>query len=109
MNSNSQNGWNEWSKHVLKELERLNSNDEHIKEALIDIKKELFKVSTFEKDIEEIKEWKEKMDDIASISQLKDMKKEIDNLKTFKIVSTTIFFIGEFLLGLLIAFKDKLF
>jgi hypothetical protein len=28
--SNDQNGWNEWSRHVLKELERLNDNYEKI-------------------------------------------------------------------------------
>lgn len=107
--NNATNGWNEWSKHVLKELERLNNNDEHIKDVLTDIKGELYKINTFDQDIKELKQWKERVEDVASVSSLKDMKKEINSLKTFKTISTTVWVVAEVLLGLLIAFKDKIF
>jgi len=37
-NGLSENGWNEWSRHVLKELERLNDNYEKIQSDVSDLK-----------------------------------------------------------------------
>lgn len=33
-----ENGWNQWSRHVLRELERLDANVESIKKEVIEIK-----------------------------------------------------------------------
>jgi hypothetical protein len=38
MSGEHQNGWNEWSKHVLIELERINNNTEALREDVQDIK-----------------------------------------------------------------------
>jgi hypothetical protein len=37
----NQNGWNEWSRHVLKELERLNTNYENLQEEISLVKIEI--------------------------------------------------------------------
>jgi archaellum component FlaC len=109
MDNAGQNGWNEWSRHVLKELERLNDNYEDIKTEISDIKEDIGKVKALQYSLNEIRDWKKSVDDVASPSQLKDLRDEVARLKTFKTVSTTVWAVIQILMGFLIAFKDKLF
>ena len=69
-----QNGWNEYSKLVLNELERLNENDEKIQLILTEINQKLTKIDSVEKEIEGIVKWKRYMDDVASPATLKEVK-----------------------------------
>ena len=100
---NEQNGWNEWSKHVLKELERLNNNYESIQENVREINA---KISTFntevnlvKKEVDDLYIWKSKVDEIVSPTQLSNLVKEVDRLKTFKTQAITIFLVVNFLWG----------
>ena len=43
MNDNNGNGWNEWAKHVLTELDRLLDSNEHLRDALEAFKLEIAK------------------------------------------------------------------
>lgn len=104
-----QNGWNQWSKHVLKELERLNDNIEGTRHEIATIKTEINSVKSMQYTIDELKAWKKSVDDISTPSQIKAMKDEIDSLKNFKIVSTTAFAIIQIIMGLVIAFKNQIF
>lgn len=49
------NGWNEWSKHIIRELERLNQNSERVREDLQKSNIEISKLQGFHKDIAELK------------------------------------------------------
>ena len=50
--------WNEWSRYVLKELEKLNSNYDQIKDQLTEVKTDINQIRNYTKDIAELKEWK---------------------------------------------------
>jgi hypothetical protein len=104
-NSNgvNQNGWNEYSKLVLAELERLNENDEKIQVILSEINLKLGRLDNIEKDVSDIEKWKRYMDDVASPNTLKEMKKSVDSLVTFKTMATTIWAVVQIGFGIFIA------
>ena len=85
-----QNGWNEYSKLVLAELERLNESDDKIQETLNEINLKLGKFDVIEKDVEAIGKWKRYMDDVASPNTLKEMKRDVSALNVFKTVAITV-------------------
>jgi hypothetical protein len=85
-----QNGWNEYSKLVLNELERLNENDEKIQAILNEINLKLSKIDSLEEKVEGINKWKRYMDDVASPNTLKEMKRDVSRLNNFKTVATTV-------------------
>ena len=83
------NGWNEWSRHVLKELERLNENYEGIRIVNEEIKTELANVSSALDDVEDLKSWRSRIDDVFSPPQLKELSEEVQRLNTFKTAAIT--------------------
>ena len=103
------NGWETWAKHVLKELERLNENYESLRTMNEDIKSELSKTSIALSELEEIKMWKNRIDDVFSPSQLKQLSTDVNSLKTFKVSAVTIWAVVQFLTCLIIAFKEYIF
>ena len=92
----NQNGWNEYSKLVLKELETLGDGIESLKVELQEVKQEMTKMQVREDRMEEIKAWKEKVDEVVSPTQLKSLVDEVESLKVFKTKSVTIFAIIQF-------------
>jgi|TARA_Y100000817_G_scaffold292510_1_gene264779 predicted nucleic acid-binding Zn-ribbon protein len=100
------NGWETWSKHVLKELERLNENYEGLRSMNEEIKAEVAKTSAALSEIEDLKSWKARIDDVFSPSQFKQLSRDVQNLKSFKISAITIWAVIQFLTMLFIAFKD---
>ena len=81
MGQNDQNGWNEYSKLVLQELERLSENIDSLKGELQEVRQEIAKMQVREDKVEELKSWKEKIDDVASPTQLKELVIEVDNIE----------------------------
>lgn len=96
MGNDNQNGWNEYSKLVLKELETLADGIDNLRGEIQEVKQEMVKIQAREDRVEEIKQWKEKLDDIASPSQLKSLVDEVESLKVFKTKSITIFAVVQF-------------
>ena len=92
----SENGWGEYSKLVLKELETLASGIESLRTDLHDVK---IAIRAREDKIEEIKKWKEKIDEVTSPSQLKTTLEKIKELKSFKTKAVTIFAVIQFLMA----------
>jgi len=96
MSSGNQNGWNEYSRLVLKELETLADGIDNLKVELQEVKQELTKMQVREDKIEDMKLWKEKIDEIASPTQIRDLIVSIEELKTFRIRAITIFAVVQF-------------
>ena len=84
MDDKGQNGWNEYSKLVLKELESLSMSIDNLKTEMQDIKQELVETRVKENRVDELRAWKEKVDDVCSPTQLKELVDKVDNLNTFK-------------------------
>ena len=104
----NQNGWNEYSKLVLKELETLGDGIESLKVELQEVKQEMTKMQVREDRMEEIKAWKEKVDEVASPTQLLTAVKEIEDLKLFKTKAITIFAVVQFAMAFIV-FAMKFF
>ena len=96
MPQNNQNGWNEYSKLVLKELETLGDGIETLKQEIQEVKQEMAKSQVREDKVEEIRQWKERMDEITSPTLLANSIKEIESLKLFKTKAVTVFAIVQF-------------
>lgn len=94
MNREDNDGWNEWSKHVLAELKRLNDNYESLRsvneEIKQEIKQETIKLSSMEDSISSLKSWKAKFDDSITPSQITQLSKKVEELERFKITAVTI-------------------
>lgn len=109
----SKSGWSEYGRLVLKELERLNAGQEDIKKELNNKFNELNqKMSDFkntEKDVEELKRWKDSVVEVWSVSQMRQGKDEIYQQKNQwqKVIGIVI--AVQVIMGLLIALKDKIF
>jgi predicted nucleic acid-binding Zn-ribbon protein len=99
MPENKQNGWNEYSKLVLKELESLNDNIDGLNSEIQHVKQEIAKMQVREDKVDEIKVWKEKIDDVVSPTQLSAALKEIEDLRAFKTKAVTIFMVVQFMMG----------
>ena len=106
----SQNGWNEYSRLVLKELETLSKGITSLNSEIQEIKKEIALIKDREDKVEELRAWKEKIDDVMSPTQLKDVIKDIHDLKSFKTTAVTAFIVIQFIVALIqIFFKNKFF
>ena len=95
-NDKNQNGWNEYSKLVLKELETLGDGIESVKLEIQNVKQEVAKMQVREDRVEEVRLWKERLDEIASPTQLKKYLQEIESLKVFKTKAITVFAVVQF-------------
>ena len=96
MSSLNQNGWNEYSKLVLKELETLGDGIESLKVEIQEGRQEMAKIQVREDRVEEVKAWKERIDDVMSPSQLKSLVDSVESLKVFKTKAISIFAIVQF-------------
>ncbi len=90
------NGWSEYSKLVLKELSSLATNIESLNNEIQELKQEIARMREREDRVEELRIWKEKIDEVASPKQLKDLTKEVEDLKLFKTKAITVFAVVQF-------------
>ena len=97
------NGWETYSKLVLQQLETLSSGIEALRLELQDVKEQLTELKVKEDRVQDIKLWKEKMDDVASPPQLKNALEELEELKIFKTKAITAFTVVQTIMGLILA------
>jgi len=102
------NGWSEYSKLVLKELSSLATNIESLNNEIQELKQEIARMREREDRVEELRSWKEKIDEVASPTQLQNVIKEIESLKEFKTKSVTVFMVVQFLMGTAVALSKFL-
>ena len=103
-----ENGWSEYSRLVLKELETLASSIQALNTEIQELKQEIAQMRAREDRVDDLKAWKEKVDEVASPSQLKELVDEIQNLKSFKIKAITVFTVVQFGMGAALWFMKVL-
>ena len=91
-----ESGWSEYSKLVLKELETLASSIQALNTEIQDLKQEIAQMRVREDRVDELRVWKEKIDEVSSPTQLAKALKEIEDLKLFKTKAVTIFAVVQF-------------
>lgn len=95
--------WDQYSRLVLQQLETLSSGIEALRGELQDVKNQLTELKAKEDRIQDLKDWKEKIDEVASPSQLQNALQEIEDLKTFKTKAVTIFAGVQFVMAAILA------
>jgi len=91
MPSDGDSGWESYSRLVLQQLETLSKGIDALREELLIVKHQLVELKVKEDKVQDLKEWKDKIDEVASPTQLKAVIAEIEDLKVFKTKAVTIF------------------
>ena len=94
-----ENGWGEYSRLVLKELETLAKGIEGLRTELQEVKQDLVAMRSREDKVDELRIWKDKIDEVASPTQLQTALQEVHDLKLFKTKAVTIFAVVQFLMA----------
>ncbi len=100
-------GWEGYSRIVLQQLQDLNNGMSELRNEIQEVKTQIAEVRAQQSNITELKQWKERIDDIVSPTQLGEMKQEVRELKDFKLKAIAGFTVIQFLMGLVL-FYDKL-
>ena len=97
--TNDNNGWGEYSRLVLKELETLAQGIKDLNESLNDMKREITELRAREDKVQELVDWKSRIDEVTSPTQLEKLKEEVEDLKMFRTKAVTIFAVIQFLMA----------
>lgn len=108
MSPENGNGWNEYSRLVLEQLETLTLGIESIRNDMQDMKQELLIMKTKEDKVNDLKTWKEKIDEVASPTQMKEMVSDIQSLKEYKTKAITAFMVVQTIMALALAWSHIL-
>ncbi len=101
-------GWEVYSKMVLKQLEDLSNSMNGLRQEIQELKSEIAEIRGQQGNVQDLKEWKSKIDEVCSPSQLKDLRQEVEDLKLFKVKAITVFTVVQFLMGAILFAKDLL-
>lgn len=93
--NNAENGWNEYSRLVLKELETLADGMESLRTELQEVRRDILRLEAKEAKVNDIKVWKEKVDEVFSTTQMKELRDKVSELETFKTKATTAFVVAQ--------------
>lgn len=104
-----QSNWNEYSKLVLNELENLSKEIKTMKSEIHNVRQDLAVMRAREDRVVQLLDWKNKMEEYATPNQIRNLIKEVEDLKSFRTKATVIFATVQFLVGIVIAFVLKLF
>ena len=107
MIEDKQNGWNEYSRLVLAELEKLNKNVGELSRDIDHLKEEMTKIKGLKYGVDDLKEWRKDISEVASPTQLKELTNEVQSLKTFKTVATNVWAVVQIGFGIFIAYFKK--
>ncbi len=105
----TKDGWETYSKLVLQQLETMSNGIEGLRAEVQDVKSQLTELKAKEDRVQDIKVWKEKMDDVASPPQLKTVLEEIEVLKEFKTKAITMFMVVQAAMGIAMAIALEIF
>ena len=108
MTGESNSSWEAYSKMVLKQLENLDQSMNGLRQEIQELKAELAEMRGKQSNVQDLKEWKNKMDDVCSPPQLRTLKGEVEDLKLFKAKAITVFAVVQFAMGVILFAKDLL-
>jgi|TARA_R110002012_G_scaffold94733_2_gene229399 polyribonucleotide nucleotidyltransferase len=104
--ANDTPGWDQYSRLILQQLESLSTGIEALRQELQEVKRELTEIKAKEDRVQEMKIWKDKIDEIASPRQLKVALDDLDELKVFKTKAVTIFAVVQFFMATALALSS---
>lgn len=96
-------GWENYSKLILQQLEGLSKGIDGLREELQQMKQEITALKAREDKVQEIQNWKQRIDEVVSPPQLDKAIKEIEELRLFKTKAVTIFAVVQFAMAALVA------
>lgn len=108
MTGGDNSSWEAYSKMVLKQLENLDQSMNGLRQEIQELKAELAEMRGKQSNVQDLKEWKNRIDEVCSPTQLKDIKHEVEDLKLFKAKAITVFAVVQFIMGALLFAKDLL-
>ena len=94
-----QNGWNEYSKLVLKELETLAAGIDGLTSEVQTIKAGMTRLESRETKITEHQAWKGKVDEVFSPTQMKALVDKVTEHEIFRTRAVTVFAVVQFLMA----------
>jgi uncharacterized coiled-coil DUF342 family protein len=107
--SNNGNGWETYSKLVLQQLETLTGGIDGLRAELQHVKEQLSELKAKEDRVQDLKAWKEKIDEVASPSQMLVKFDEVEELKEFKTKAVTMFMVVQTVMGIAMAWALEVF
>jgi len=94
--------WSEYSRLVLNQLETLAKSITALNSEIQELKQEIARMREREDRVDELRVWKDKVDEVASPSQLQVKFNEVEDLKQFKTKAVTVFMVVQFLMGAIV-------
>jgi uncharacterized protein YoxC len=91
-----------YSQLVLAQLQSLSQAMEALRGDLQGVRQEIAELKAKEDKVVELREWKQKIDDVVSPTQLSKLVQEVQDLNNFKIKAITIFAVIQFAMGAII-------
>ena len=95
---------NNWTNLILQQLETLAGGIDGLRSELQEMRNQLVELRAREDRVQELRNWKERIDDVASPAQLRTAVQDIEDLKTFKTKAITIFTGVQMAMGVVWAF-----
>jgi len=95
----NQSGWENYSRIVLQQLEGLAKSIEGLRDEFHDIKDQLSALKAKEDRVQDLKVWKERIDDVASPTQFRSALADLEDLKIFKTKAITVFMVVQFFMA----------
>lgn len=105
----NRNGWDGYSKLVLQQLESMATGIDSLRTELQDVKNQLTELKAKEDRVQDLKAWKEKVDEVASPTQMHIKFEEIEELKEFKTKAVTMFMVVQTFMGVAVAWALEIF
>jgi|TARA_R110001592_G_scaffold97314_2_gene278765 hypothetical protein len=100
--------WETYSKLVLQQLETLSGGIEGLRGELQHVKEQLTELKAKEDRVQDLKAWKEKMDDVASPPQIRALIDDLEELKEFKTKAVTMFMVIQAIMGIAMAWSKMI-
>ena len=91
---------------VLQQLENLSVGIDALRNDLLSVKEQLIELKVKEDKVQDLKIWKEKMDEVISPTQLKSALNKLDELKIYKTKAITVFAVVQFMMATALALSQ---
>lgn len=108
MSLDNHEGWGEYTKLVVQELERLNDTQKELLTRIERINEKISDLQRMEHNVSDVKSWQQRVNDVWSPTQMKESKDEIYAQKNRWTATIAIITFVQVLIGILLAAKGKI-